>query len=1386
MKDEEKTQAQLIDELSELRQQVAEQGAPEGESRRFQRQEIRQKVHRWLRDAVATMQRSDEIHNILSVLKEGLRELEIPFHDCGINLVDSHRDPAVVSLNSLGREGEWLPSDPVWGQDIVFQFWKAGVPVYRRDLETEDIYDERKKILEYFGHPVRCVLDVPFVYGTIAINSERPDAFSEQDMADLGQLAVILEEGFRRREDLQNLEQRNRVLEDEITERKRAAEALKQTAEQLSFLTDSLPIVPYTCKAEGDFVATYISSGVVGVTGYQPENFTSNASFWADHIHPDDRPRIFAGLNLLLEKGFHEHEYRWQVADGSYHWFLDILRLIKKPSGTPDYIAGAWLDITTRKQTEEALRANEETFRTISVSAQDAILMMDDAGEITYWNEAAEKIFGYAREEAVGQELHSFLAPQRFHEAYRQGLAHFKTTGEGHAVGQTLELAAVRKDGTEFPIELSLSAVKLKDRWHAIGILRDITARKQAEKQILRQSIVLNAINQVFSEAMQCETPEEVAHTCLAVAEDLTGSPFGFIGELNQAGRFDTMAISNPGWNVCTMPNSNAVREIKNMEVRGIDRSTLKEEKSRIVNDPASHPDRVGTPEGHPSITSFLGVPLKQGSQTIGMIGLANKESGYNLTDQENVESLAVAFVEALYRKRAEEAQRQANRLLRLLSQTNQVLVRSSDEPTLMQDICRSIVEEGRYRLAWVGWAEQDSGQSVRPVAQWGFEEGYLATLNLTWADTERGRSPTGTAIRTGKTCVIQHLQTDPTFALLKAEAELRGYAAVIALPLSTNGQCLGALNIYASEPNAFDREEIELLEELAADLAYGFTALRVRAEHQQFAEDLQIDLSLQRLRNEILQMQSEQDWEKIVLVFHTELKNWVLFNACSINLINVQEDTLSAYAIGPRRGLHQNVSDVIDPVLKKVLETGKPVYRPCRENPLWGANMAPEVHSIVDVPFAGGTIAINSTEEDAFSPRDIEILERVAQVISEAYRRLTDLRALSESEERFRQAQKMEAIGQLAGGVAHDFNNLLTIISGYSQMLLKEFEPGAYQRVEIKEIRQAADRGQTLVQQLLAFSRRQTVNLGIIDLNILVADMEKMLQRLLGEDVVLSLELAPALGQVFVDEGQLNQILMNLAVNARDAMPDGGRLLIETTNVELKESNDHPGMIVTPGPYVQLSTSDTGEGMDAETREHIFEPFFTTKGPGKGTGLGLAMVYGIVKQSEGYIWVYSEPGQGTTFRIYLPRVGTEGIQEDIEDESDTVLSQGTETILVVEDDKALRQMVRLALKEQGYAVLDAENGRDAIQIAEQHGSTIRLLLTDVIMPEMNGRELAHALTPLHPDMKVLFMSGYPEGIVDRHGVLDPGIFFLPKPFAPDDLAQKVRKVLDASPQEPE
>jgi two-component system, cell cycle sensor histidine kinase and response regulator CckA len=387
----------------------------------------------------------------------------------------------------------------------------------------------------------------------------------------------------------------------------------------------------------------------------------------------------------------------------------------------------------------------------------------------------------------------------------------------------------------------------------------------------------------------------------------------------------------------------------------------------------------------------------------------------------------------------------------------------------------------------------------------------------------------------------------------------------------------------------------------------------------------------------------------------------------------------------------------------------------------------------------------------------------------------VTERRAL---EEQLRQSQKMEAVGRLAGGVAHDFNNLLTVIRGYSELILSQLEPGEPLQAEVEEVRKAADRAALLTQQLLAFSRKQVLAPKVLDLNAVVTNMDRLMRRLLGEDVNLVTKLDGSLGRTKADPGQIEQVIMNLAVNARDAMPEGGSVTIETLNVVLDEfiSRD---FAVTPGDYVLLCFSDTGHGMNAEVRARVFEPFFTTKEQGKGTGLGLSTVYGIVKQSGGYIWVYSEPGQGTTFKVYLP-MAAEQAEKRGSDISPSALRRGSETILLVEDEDGVRTLIKQLLHRQGYIVIETRHGGEAMEECERYQSPIHLLLTDVVLTQMNGRELAQKLLPIRPEMKVLFMSGYSEEAIAQHGVLNPGTEFLQKPFTTEALIRKVREVLDA------
>jgi signal transduction histidine kinase len=379
--------------------------------------------------------------------------------------------------------------------------------------------------------------------------------------------------------------------------------------------------------------------------------------------------------------------------------------------------------------------------------------------------------------------------------------------------------------------------------------------------------------------------------------------------------------------------------------------------------------------------------------------------------------------------------------------------------------------------------------------------------------------------------------------------------------------------------------------------------------------------------------------------------------------------------------------------------------------------------------------------------------------------------------ESQFHQAQKMEAFGQLAGGVAHDFNNLLTVISGYSEMLFTSLPPDDPRKKMADGIRRAGDRAAALTRQLLAFSRQQVLEPKILDLNVILTDIGKMLRRLIGEDVQFSTVLRPAISPVKVDPGQIEQVIINLAVNARDAMAQGGKLTIETSEVDLDESYVRTRPEMRPGRFVALTVSDTGSGMSPEVQARIFEPFFTTKGVGKGTGLGLAVVHGIVKQSGGSIEVYSEAGIGTTFKVYLPAV--EEQLAALSSHGPDLPPRGTETILLVEDDDSVRDFAALALEGLGYAVLTAPGAEAALLLMANHTATVDLLVTDVVMPETGGRKLAETLQSLYPGLKVLFISGYTDDAVVRHGVLQADVAFLQKPFTPNSLAKKVRDVLN-------
>jgi len=442
--------------------------------------------------------------------------------------------------------------------------------------------------------------------------------------------------------------------------------------------------------------------------------------------------------------------------------------------------------------------------------------------------------------------------------------------------------------------------------------------------------------------------------------------------------------------------------------------------------------------------------------------------------------------------------------------------------------------------------------------------------------------------------------------------------------------------------------------------------------------------------------------------------------------------------------------------------------------------NVAPQLPVLVLTSLDDERLAIRAVQEGAQDylvkgQMDGKLLIRAIRYATERKRAEREIVAL---QEQLFQSQKMEAVGRLAGGIAHDFNNLLTVIKGFAELSLDELSEEVSLRVNLLEVKRASEQAINLTRQLLAFGRRQIFEMEVVDLNTILQDLEKMLRRIIGEDIEMVIFLDEKLGRVKTDPAQIEQVILNLAVNARDAMPSGGILTIETANAELTEEYTRTHVSITSGSYVMLSVSDTGCGMTPEIKERIFDPFFTTKEKGKGTGLGLSTVYGIVKQSKGNIWVYSEPGKGATFKIYLPRVDESA--EELRDKMEIKeVPHGVETILIAEDDKAVRNLAVQALKRQGYSVLEAHDADEVLDLCKQQKGPIHLILTDVVMPQMSGRQLVENIKQVREDFKVLYMSGYTDDAIVHHGVLEKGVNFIPKPFTIDRLARKVREVLD-------
>ena len=960
-------------------------------------------------------------------------------------------------------------------------------------------------------------------------------------------------------------------------------------------------------------------------------------------------------------------------------------------------ILSAAVDITAQRRETDALRRSEERYRTlIENSLQGLTIIQDD--RFVFCNAAFARMTGFSVEEVLSiapRELEAKFLPndRALLEGRRQDRA------AGKPVKSRYEFRGIKKDGTGIWMEAYSNLIEYNGMPALQTVLVDITERKLAE-------------------ASAMETREQ-----LLLALEAAGMATWDLN--NQTGD----VIEDEGWIIGMgyepgeiKPNLQSLNALIHPDdLKELERAARDHLEGKTDTYSAEYRIRTKS-EGWIWILDRGRIISRDSS------GKPMRTTGvhFNITD----------------RKRTEETLRRVNRELKAISDCNQILIRAEDEQTLLLDICQIICEKAGYQMAWVGYAENDEAKSIRPVAWAGFEDGYLSVSNNTWADTEPGRGPIGTAIRQGSCIYVQDYATDPAIIPWREMALERGYNSSIALPLKDEkANVFGVLGIYSAEAEAFTLDEIRLMEELAGDLAFGISTLRVRAERKRTEEALE---ESREYLNHIINSIGDQ-------IFVIDRNHeFVLVNDASCAFTGNRREEL----IG-RSGndfLTKEQAKSIWEFDERIFQSGK------------------ECISEDTIADGQGNLRTLMTRKSIFADK------RGNKQLISVLRDITEYKRL---QAQFLQAQKMESIGILAGGIAHDFNNLLNVINGYSELLTEEINQSRPERESVDRIKEAGQRATQLTSQLLAFSRKQILQPEILDLNTVISQMSSMLRRLIGENIEIVSIAQPDLGSVNADPAQIQQVLMNLAVNARDAMPQGGKLTIETSNIYFDDDyvREHP--LTKTGYYVMLAISDNGTGMDAATKARLFEPFFTSKAKGKGTGLGLSTVYGIVKQSNGFIWVYSEPGEGTTFKIYFPR--TEGQTRRVPAERLAAPSiNGTETLLVVEDDAALRALTNRILQQYGYSILEASNGIDALDIAMRYAGTIHLVITDVVMPEMGGKDLISKLKAIRPDVKALYVSGYTDNAIVHHGILDSDVAFLQKPFTVEKLLRKAREVLDS------
>jgi len=1125
---------------------------------------------------------------------------------------------------------------------------------------------------------------------------------------------------------------------------------------------------------------------VCKMLGYSREEFIGLHA--TDIVVPEEIPRIDDALDVIKSDADYYREWHFRRKDGSV--FPGEVMATQMPDGN---LLAVLRDISKRKE-DDAMR---ESLAAIVESSDDAIISKDLNSIVSTWNAAAVRIFGYTKKEMIGELLFRLFPPDR-REEEAAILEHIKL---GKIV-EHFETIRIRKDGQ--PIYISATISPIRDAYGKIigasQIARDISESKRADELLRDSQLRLHSALEAGSIG---------TWTWDIVNDNLTGDEF-----------IAQMFSVDPRSAATGLPASEFLEAV------------LEEDRQSVSDGLASAIESCGTYD--------LEYRVRQKDGEVRWVRAKARVEG---DAEGNALSFHGAVIDITESKQAENKRRIISEIIQGIVTTPNLdeflkLVHRSIEPIVYAENCFVMLHDAATGLNhFEFWVDKyDELPEPRPMGK-GFSSYVLRTgkpLLLT-DELKNELFTSGEAEQIGTSSpswvgvplhvpsgtigvlVLQHYEDENAYS----QSDLEFLASVgdqiaLAIERKRAESALGDSEeryrlLFEKNPLpmwVYDLETLAFLEvNDSAVYHYGYsrneflsmTILDIRP-----SEDV-YDV-LKSIEGDLSDLQDGQAWRHVKKdgsVIDVELTSHAMsFLGHSARLVlakDITETERAKEALSEseerNRDLVENALDIIythdlNGNYLSVNQVGEKITGYTREESLKmniADTVAPEyldlARKMVAEKLAGDDVTAYEVEIIAKDGHRVTV-EVNTRIIYEngvpvrvqgIARDVTERKSL---EEQFRQAQKMESIGVLAGGVAHDFNNLLTAINGYSDLTLRKMAADDPLRHHIQEIKDAGDRATALTAQLLAFSRKQLLKPTVHNLNSVITNIEKMLRRIIRESVEFRIILEPELGNIKADPGQIEQVIMNLAINSRDAMPDGGTLTIETQNVYLDDDYVSQHIDVTPGPFVKMTLTDTGEGMDVQVQKQIFDPFFTTKPVGKGTGLGLSTVYGIVKQSGGDIMVYSEAGHGTTFKIYLPCVD-ENVQKIKWTGDKKEKFSGSETILLVEDEEIVRNLIKEILVDNGYKVLEAGNGKDALAICKDYSEPIHLLLSDVIMPQMSGPELVEQAIKLRTDVKVLFMSGYTDDSISRHGFLDSGSSFIEKPFTPDGLSRKVREVLE-------